>query len=134
MYDGEGRYDSEAYTLTVAPQTETGRYKIEPEPDAGYTASRTEEGVTTLTIHDEVSGFRYFSVSVPPNIIHEGEEMVIFVHMRDGVQIGFSFVKGDFDAVANAGAGFNVKPGDVIKAYIVDTLSNSPGSNPVLLQ
>lgn len=134
VYDGEGRYDTESYQLTVAPQTETGRYEIEPEPDAGYTAGSTQEGVTTLTIHDEVSGFLYFSVSVQPNVIHEGEEMVIFVHMRGGVQIGFSFVKGDFDAIANAGAGFNVQPGDVIKVYIVDALSNDPGVNPVLLQ
>ena len=134
VYDGEGRYDSETYQLTVDPQTGTGRYEIAPDADAGYTAGRTEEGVTKLTIHGEVTGFRYINVSIQPNIIHEGEEMVIFVHMRDGVQIGFSFVRGDFDAIANAGAGFNVQPGDVIKVYIVDALSNDPGVNPVLLQ
>ncbi len=47
---------------------------------------------------------------------------------------GYSKVIWDIAAIANAGAGFNVEPGDVIKVYIVDALSNSPDSNPVLLQ
>lgn len=53
--------------------------------------------------------------------------------MRGGVQIGISYVKADFDVVDNAGAAFNVKPGDIIKVYIVDNISSDATQNPNVL-
>jgi hypothetical protein len=43
-------------------------------------------------------------------------------------------LRADFDVVPEAQAGFNVQLGDVVKAYLVDQLSNDPDSNPVPLQ
>jgi hypothetical protein len=54
--------------------------------------------------------------------------------MRNGTQIAINATKADFDQVSSAVASFNVNPGDVIEAYIVDNLSNSADSNPALLQ
>ena len=133
VYDGGGRRDTKTYALTVATQTETGRYGITPDTDAAYTAS-TVDGFTTLTINDGYSGFRYISVSVQASIAHEGEESCVFVHMRDGTQTGFYATIADFDDPVKGTAGFNVQPGDVIRVYIVDALSNDPNVNPVVLQ
>lgn len=132
-YDGKGGSAEKTYSLTVSPPSATGKYELVPEDDGAYTVS-TSEGFTLLTINSGVTGFRYFNVSIQPIIANDGQETVIFVLERGGVQVDFSFVKADFDAVSNAGAGFNVKPGDIIKVYIVDGLSNNAGKNPVLLQ
>ena len=131
--DGEGRSAEKIYTLTVGAPSETGKYEIVPDADSAYAVS-TSGGFTTLTVKDGVTGFRYFKVSVNPIVAHQGEETCVFVHMRKGVQIGFSFLADDFDSDGDAGVGFNVQPGDIIKVYIIDELSNSAGKNPVLLQ
>ena len=133
VYDGEGRKAAKTYSLVVSPPSEKGKYKIVPDTDSAYTVS-TADAFTTLTIKSGVRGFRYLNVSLQPVVTHEGEETVVFVQQRAGVQIGYSFVKADFDAVSNAGVGFNVMPGDTIRVYVVDSLSNSSGTNPVLLQ
>ncbi len=133
VYDGEGRKATKTYSLVVSPPSATGKYTIVPDTDNAYTVS-TADGFTTLKIKSGVKGFRYFNVALEPVVTHEGEETVVFVQQRAGVQIGYSFVKADFDAASNAGVGFNVSPGDIIRVYVVDTLSNSSGSNPVLLQ
>ena len=133
VYDGEGRKATKTYSLVVSPPSATGKYTIVPDTDSAYTAS-TADGFTTLTIKSGVTGFRYLNVALEPVVTHEGEETVVFVQQRAGVQIGYSFVKADFDAVSNAGVGFNVSPGDIIRVYVVDALSNSSGTNPVLLQ
>ena len=133
VYDGEGRKATKTYSLTVSPPSATGKYKIVPDTDSAYTVS-TADGFTTLTIKSGVTGFRYLNVALQPVITHEGEETVVFVQQRNGGQIGYSFVKADYDAASNAGVGFNVSPGDIIRVYVVDALSNSSGTNPVLLQ
>ena len=131
--DGRNMQAAVSYTLTVSAQTKTGKYTVTPNTDAGYTVG-SKNGYKTMTVKSGITGFRYFNVSVSPSISHAGKETVIFVQMRGNTQIAFSYVKADFDLVTDAGAGFNVKPGDVIKVYIVDDLTNSVGSNPVLLQ
>ncbi len=133
VYDGEGRKATKTYSLVVSPPSAKGKYTIVPDTDSAYTVS-TANGFTTLTIKSGVTGFRYFNVAIEPVVTHEGEETVVFVRQRAGVQIGYSFVKADFDVSSNAGVGFNVSPGDIIRVYVVDALSNSSGSNPVLLQ
>jgi hypothetical protein len=94
----------------------------------------TVDGFTTLTVGSGYSGFRYIKASVNPVITHEGEETCVFVHIRDGVQIGFCFSISDFDLINKTGMGFNVQAGDTIKIYVVSELTNDPNSNPVLLQ
>ena len=133
VYDGEGRKAAKTYSLVVSPPSATGKYTIVPDADSAYTVS-TADGFTTLTIKSGIGGLRYLNVALQPVVTHEGEETVVFVQQRAGVQIGYSFVKADFDAVSNAGVGFNVSPGDTIRVYVVDALSNSSGTNPVLLQ
>ncbi len=133
VYDGEGGKAEKTYTLTVNSPSATGKYEIVPDADSAYTVSTTG-GFTTLTIKSGVTGFRYFEVSINPIVAHEGQETCVFVHMRNGVQIGFYATAADFDDPVKATAGFNVQPGDIIKVYVVDELSNSTGSNPVLLQ
>ena len=133
VYDGEGRKATKTYSLVVSPPSAKGKYKIVPDTDSAYTVS-TADGFTTLTIKSGVTGFRYLKVSLQPVVTHEGKETVVFVQQRAGVQIGYSFVEADFDADSNAGVGFNVMPGDIIRVYVVDALSNSSGTNPVLFQ
>ena len=133
VYDGEGRKAAKTYSLVISPPSATGKYTIVPDTDSAYAANNID-GFTTLTIKSGVTGFRYLNVALEPVVTHEGEETVVFVQQRAGVQIGYSFVKADFDAVSNAGVGFNVSPGDIIRVYVVDAISNSSGTNPVLLQ
>jgi hypothetical protein len=83
-------------------------------------------------VNEGFKGFTYFTVNIRAVKGHNGSEVCIFVQLRDGAQIGFSFNKGDYDTVGSAGAGFNVKPGDVIMVYLVNALSNN-GGNPGIL-
>ena len=76
----------------------------------------------------------YFAVTVTPVTEHNGSEAVVFVHIRDGVQLNINVTKADFDVVNIAQAGFNVKAGDVIKVYIVDDLNNDINFSPTILQ
>ncbi|MGI6712834.1 MAG: hypothetical protein ACOX4L_09020, partial [Bacillota bacterium] len=55
------------------------------------------------------AGFKYFTCSITPVNPHHGLKTVVFVHLRDGVQLGLNATKADFDQVNTAQAGFNVK-------------------------
>lgn len=132
--DAAGALDSKTLSLKVYAGTGNGAYIVTPEADPAYTGGLTADGIVTLTVNSGVSGFTYFTVSVAPVTGHAGNEVLIFVHRRGGKQIGISTVKADFDAAdLIAGASFNVRPGDVIKVYLVDDLTNDPGVNPVVL-
>ena len=109
-----------------------GAYLIESDGDAAYTGSYTDDGILALTVNTGYKGFTYFGVAISAVTGHSGTEVCVFVQIRNGVQINLSATKGDLDTLSSASAGFNVKPGDVIKVYIVDSLSNSGGS-PVVL-
>jgi hypothetical protein len=87
-----------------------------------------------MTVNSGTSGFTYFTVNVAVVVSHGGNEVVVIKQMRNGTQIAINATKADFDQVSSAVASFNVNPGDVIEAYIVDNLSNSADSNPALLQ
>jgi hypothetical protein len=132
--DAEGGKAYKDLTLTVAAQTLVGKYTVTPDRDSAYTVSHTPEGSAVMTMGSAASGFRFFTVTVAPVITNEGEEVAVFTLTRKGEQIGFSAVQADFDISSTATVGFNVQHGDIVKVYIVDELSNSPGSNPVLLQ
>jgi DMSO/TMAO reductase YedYZ molybdopterin-dependent catalytic subunit len=109
-------------------------YTVSPEADTAYTAGTTQDGINTMTVNAGVTGFKYFAVSITPVIAHSGNETVVFAHFRNGSQLGLNATRADFDQVSIAQAGFNVQPGDVIKAYIVDDLTNAIDFNPTILQ
>lgn len=124
------------YNITVFNifPTGTGIYTITPSTDSVYTCGETPDGITTMTVNDGYSGFKYFLVSISPVVEHEGAEVAVFIQRRNEEQVGMSVIKCDLDVTKNAGAGFNVKPGDVIKAYVVDNLSNDPAVLPIVLK
>ncbi|MDD3652580.1 MAG: hypothetical protein PHO01_00090 [Desulfotomaculaceae bacterium] len=109
-------------------------YTITPEPDTVYTAGTTPDGINTMTVNDGVTGVKYFTVSITPVIAHSGNETAVFTHLRNGSQLGLVATRADFDQVGIAQAGFNVKPGDVIKAYLVDELTNAIDHAPKIFQ
>ena len=124
---------SETYTLVIHEGCGNGAYLIVSDGDAAYTGSYTDDGIPTLTVNDGVSGFTYFGVNISAVTGHAGNEVCLFVHMRNGVQLGIMAYKGDFDSGGTPCACFNVKPGDVILVYIVDELTNGAASNPNVL-
>ena len=126
---------TDSITVTVLPAEDEGpKYDIIPEEDSIYTIGETEDGIKTMTVNDNQTGLNYFTVSIESIEPHEGTETVIFAHIRDGVQLQLNALEADFDEVSAAKAGFNVKPGDVIKVYIVDKLTNDSDLNPIMLQ
>jgi len=107
-------------------------YKLTPAKDAVYIIGATADGIPTLTVNQGQSGQKYFVVSVEPVISHAGNETVIFTHWRNESELELNAIMADFDVANTAMAGFNVQPGDVIKVYIVDRLSNDKSNNPVI--
>ena len=64
---------------------------------------------------------------------HTGTETAVFVLTRGDQQIAINATTADFDTVGTAKAGFNVKAGDVVTVYIVDSLTNGSGTSPTVL-
>lgn len=125
----------ESYTIDKELNTEPNpAYTITPLADPVYTTGTTLDGINTMTVNTSMKGFKYFAVNIAPLISHSGKEAIVFTHLRNGSQIGLNSTKADFDIVQAAQAGFNVQPGDVVKAYIVDDLSNAVDFNPTILQ
>lgn len=114
--------------------TEEAVYHVAAVADAAYLTGVTTDGIQTMTVKNDVSGFRYFTAAITPVKEHYGQEVVVFVHLRDGLQMGINATEADFDSVEHAQAGFNVKAGDVVKVYIVDDLSNALDFNPIIFQ
>jgi uncharacterized protein YjdB len=123
-------------TCAVTVLLESGKplYTVESIEDATYQTGKTSDGISTMTVNTGVSGMNYFKAEVTPVILHEGLETVVFVHLRNGIQLSLNATKADFDTVDSALAGFNVEPGDVVKVFIVDELSNADDFNPTILQ
>ena len=123
---------TKTFTLTIQEHCGNGAYLIASDGDGAYTGGYTGSGIPTLTVNSGVTGFKYFRVNITTDTGHAGAETCVFVQMRSGQQIAFCFLTADFDILSTAGAGFNVKPGDVIEVYLVDSLSNSGGSPSIL--
>lgn len=109
-------------------------YNVTPVADAIYTVGATPAGIKTMTVNAGATGFKYFTVNIAPVMGHSGDETVVFTHLRNGSQLQINSTRADFDQVATAQAGFNVKAGDVIKVYLVDELTNALDHNPTMLQ
>jgi PKD repeat protein/DMSO/TMAO reductase YedYZ molybdopterin-dependent catalytic subunit len=126
---------SQIVSIKLVPVTaDQGKYNIVPEADAAYTIGETQDGIKTMTVKSGVTGFKYFTVNITPVTAHSGNETVVFAHFRNGSQLALNATRADFDVVGTAQAGFNTKSGDVIKAYIVDNLTNAIDFNPTILQ
>lgn len=125
----------ESYTLSKGSLEEPDPHYvvIADEADTGFTPGVTPEGIRTMTVKTGISGFKYLRVMITSLVAHDGEETVVFSHLRNGSQLQVSSTRADFDQVDIAQAGFNVETGDVIKIYIVDELTNAGKQNPVIL-
>lgn len=132
--------DSDNATVTLyavwvgGPGPDDPIYLVTPASDKVYTAGATADGIRTMTVNSGFSGLKYFTVGISPVIPHDGNETVVFVHQRDGAQLGLNATRADFDLVQEASAGFNVLAGDVVKVFIVDELNNATDFNPTILQ
>ncbi len=110
------------------------QYTVTPVEDTAYTIDTTSDGISTMTVNSGVEGIKYFAVKVKPVIPHDGMESVVFKHSKNDEQLSLNVTRADFDTVDAAQAGFNVLPSDIIKAYIVDELTNAKDWNPTILQ
>lgn len=109
-------------------------YTVTPVEDAAYSIDATAGGIKTMTANSGTAGLKYFTVNITPVISHSGKETALFTHLRNEAQLTLSATRADFDQVTTATAGFNVLAGDVIKAYLVDELTNDIDFNPTILQ
>jgi hypothetical protein len=129
-----------SFVLPSGDVTLTGRfeeipdavYTVTPQPDNAYSIGSTMEGIPTMTVKEGVSGFKLFKVNITPVTPHSGMETVVFIHMRDGVQLEYVAVAADFDRSNHASAGFNVQEGDVIQVLVVEEMLNEPGFIPII--
>lgn len=110
------------------------KYGVNAVDDPIYDIGATPDGITTMTVKSGVSGFKYFSVTIVPVRENSGQETVVFTHLTGGVQKAINTTVADFDLVSGAQAGFNVSPGDMVKVFIVDALTNAIDFNPTVLQ
>ena len=110
-----------------------GTYFYQSDSDSAYKESYMDDNLLNLTVNSGVSGFTYFGVDITSVNGHAGDEICLFVHMRNGAQLCMNATKADFETVGSAYAAFNVKPGDVIMVYIVDELTNGASENPNVL-
>lgn len=126
--------DTYPFEIVSNDGEEKGSYQVIPNEHPQYIYDKTSDGITRITIPQNISGFQSFQISIVPVTEHQGDETVVFTHLRDGVQVGLQAVQADFDHINSAEAAFNVKDGDEIKVYIVDDLNNDENFNPTILQ
>lgn len=117
--------DFKVYTTADAVEGEP-QYVVTVIADSAYEGGETPEGIKTMTVKEGVHGLRYFGVNVVSAVEHPGKETAVFVLQRNGVTVAVNAIQADFDGnIHKATAGFNVQPGDVVKAYIADILANA---------
>jgi DNA repair exonuclease SbcCD nuclease subunit len=126
----------ETFTIdkSAEVQPEKPKYSLIPKEDPVYNIGTTPDGICKMTVNEGQSGFKYFTVSIEPVVSHEGEETVVFTHIRTGKQIGLSATVADFDLVKGAQAGLHVNPDDIIKVFVIDKLTSDLDCNPIILQ
>ncbi len=137
IYWGMGITYKNVYGITINKTDDFDHavYTITPVENAAiFQATTTANGINTFTVNSGVSGFKYFSVLVEPVKEHKNLEMLVFVHLKDGVPVSYNVTQADFDVLQSAQAGFNVQAGDEIQVYIVDDLTNDVNFSPTILQ
>jgi len=123
-----GRYYIDA---TVSQKIVSPKYTVTVVTDSVYTAG-VKNGINTMTVNSGITGFKYFTVNTTPINKYYKKPVVIFVQLRNNIQIAISASSVSASETDSAIAAFNVKSGDVIKAYVVDRLTND-GTLPVML-
>ena len=103
-------------------------YLTTPREDENYVISENQDGIKIMTVKSGVTGLKYFHADVTPVRSHNGDETLVFVHLRNGQQLSLNSTCGDFDLIDSGGAGFNVGAGDMVKIYMVDRLTNDINS------
>ena len=131
--DAGGTQAQKTLSIYINDRCGNGAYLIFPVASSNYTAGTADGGLPVMTVNAGITGYRNFFVTIRPEAGHAGLETLLFVQMRGGKQIGLASVTADFDSITQGCSGFNVKPGDVIKAYVVDGLSSDPEVNPAVL-
>lgn len=124
------------YQFTISEgsiETEYPLYQLNPITSQLYNSGITLDGVKMMTLKNGVTGNAEFTVEVKPIKEHIGEETIVFVHLRNGIQIGLNQVRDDFDQTFNAKTAFIVKAGDIIKVYMVDNLNTRLDLNPLVM-
>ncbi len=124
----------DSYVFEKQPDDGNALYTISPIEDMSYQSGKTTGGTSIMTVNSGFSGLVYFTVRVTPVRAHTGQETVVFAHFNNGVQQSLNMTRTDFDLTSTARAGFNVRPGDVVKPYIVDDLTNADDFMPTILQ
>lgn len=109
-------------------------YELDVSESDDYTKEETESGIT-LTLKQNVTGFKHFEATVKTVIGALGQLEVVFTHLRNNVQQSLNSIQADFNAEKiNSKTGFNTESGDVIKIYMVDELTNEIDRNPIILR
>ncbi|AOY76051.1 S8 family peptidase [Clostridium formicaceticum] len=124
------------YLFTVNSKstgTKSPCYQLNPIVNAAYIIGTTVDGIPMMTVKEGVAGLTHFTVDITAIKEHEGEETLVFVHLREGVQIGINSISADFDKRSVEQWGFDVLAGDVVKVYMVDHLSSRLDVNPIIL-
>ncbi len=132
-----GGYNVAAVTQTINEATAPGdnpKYTVTSVANESVYEVGETGGIKTMTVKAGVSGLKYFGTQITPVVEHKGQEAVVFIHLRGGVQLSLNVTKADFDLVGEAQSGFNVQAGDMVKVFIVDDLTNDMDHNPTLLQ
>ncbi|MDD4665947.1 MAG: putative Ig domain-containing protein, partial [Clostridia bacterium] len=110
-----------------------GGYLLTPVDNSAYTVGHAVNGFPIMTVNQDISDLLHFPVKITPINGHTGEETVVFVHLREEMQIGINTAKTDFDLIPFAQTTFEVQAEDLIKVYMVDDLQSDPLLNPNIL-
>ncbi|MGE5458987.1 MAG: Ig-like domain-containing protein [Methanobacterium sp.] len=117
----------------IASQNTSAIYTVTVADNADYTLEE-KNGIKTITIKDGVNGFKFFDANITPVKAYHKSVVAVFVQLRNNIQISLGASLVDANNPSIATSGFNVQPGDVLKIYIVDELTNAKDHNPIILQ
>lgn len=114
---------------------EHSKYELTVDESNDYELEETESGLK-LIVRQAVAGFKEFGATVRSRTGEGlGQLNVVFTHLRNNIQRGLNTISADFDASwFSVKAGFNVEPGDFIKIFMVDELTNDLDRNPIILK
>jgi alpha-tubulin suppressor-like RCC1 family protein len=135
LVDGKYTFVITEDTEVTVTYSEIPRYELRVEESDEYELEETKSGLM-LTINQAGTGFKHFGATVR-SLVEEslGQLTVVFTHLRDNIQDSLNSVLADFDAKKiSVWAGFNVEPGDIIKVFLVDELTNGTDRNPIILK
>ncbi|MFW5649551.1 MAG: SBBP repeat-containing protein, partial [Candidatus Alkaliphilus sp. MAG34] len=125
---------NEAIENLVHEDIPTQKYELIVEDSDDYEVRETEVGLI-LTLKQGVTGFKHFEAMVKAIEEKLGQLEVVFTHLRNNMQQSLNSIQADSDAdKIDASAGFNIKPGDVIRIYLVDELTNEIDRNPIIFK